>query len=356
MLHALAPIALQGIMMVLRVRRVQAETARWKFRSFIDPSIASRTEGPWVDFPLLALPNVPLELPGTTLEESEATHKNRCPREPVCRVLELLELPPDLKALVPRRWERVGEVIILRLPSALKLFRYKIAQAFALGLRASTVVQEVGAVTGVERVPCIEILYGDSTVTVHRENGVRFHLDVAKVMFSSGNVAERTHMARVGRPGEMVVDLFAGIGYFTLPLAVHGGARVVACEINPQAVEFLRGNVRLNHVEERVAVLAGDCRRVAPRGLADRVILGYLWEGPRFLPTALLALRGTGVLHFHALERRTWPGEPWAQVAAAAAALGRRVHLIQRRRVKSYAPGVEHVVLDVAVGRPGMGE
>ncbi len=342
--------------MVLRVPRGQAEEARCRFRSFIDVSRAPRKDGRWVGFPLLTLPEVPLEFPAATIEESETTRHDRFPREPIRRVLELLELQADLKALVPRRWERVGEVIVLRLPPGLRLFRYKIAEAFGQGLRASTVVEEVGGIAGVERAPRIEILYGDSTVTVHRENGVRFHLDVARVMFSSGNMAERIRMAQVARPGEVVVDLFAGIGYFTLPLAVHGGARVHACEINPEAAGFLRTNVRLNHVEDRVVVLEGDCRRVAPRGVADRVILGYLWGGPRFLPTALEALVSRGILHFHALQRRTRPGEPWQQVAAAALALDRKVQLIQRQRVKSYAPGVEHVVLDVAVDRPGVGE
>lgn len=75
--------------------------------------------------------------------------------------------------------------------------------------------------------------------------------------------------------GETVVDLYAGIGYYTLPLAVHArAARVVACEWNPDACLALRHNVAANGVGDRVEVLFGDNRvttRALPDGMADRV-------------------------------------------------------------------------------------
>jgi len=79
-----------------------------------------------------------------------------------------------------------------------------------------------------------ETIAGFKTETVHRENGVIFNLDARKVMFSAGNLKERMRMSLFGKD-EFVVDMFAGIGYFTLQMAVHSRPRkIMAIEMNPK--------------------------------------------------------------------------------------------------------------------------
>lgn len=74
-------------------------------------------------------------------------------------------------------------------------------------------------------------------------------------------------MACMPAAGDVVVDLFAGIGFYTLPLVARAGAaRAMACEWNPAAVEALRRNVQLNRLQGRVEVLPGDCREVCCAG------------------------------------------------------------------------------------------
>lgn len=69
----------------------------------------------------------------------------------------------------------------------------------------------------------------------------RYSWNVEKNMFSAGNVTERHRIASYKCENEVIVDLFAGIGYFTLPFLVHAKAKFVhACEWNPDAVEALR--------------------------------------------------------------------------------------------------------------------
>ena len=257
-------------------------------------------------------------------------------------------LPPGLAVHVPRRYERIGDVLLLKLPE-IGGGRERIAAAYADVLRAKSVVSDHG-VRGPWREPDVEVLFGGETETVHLEDGVRFRLDVARTMFSSGNVAERMRMGRVVRPGETVVDLFAGIGYFALPMAVHGRpARVVACEVNPAAFAYLEANVRLNcawSVEPRL----GDCREVAPPNAADRIVMGLL-RGKPYLDVAMRTAKHACVLHYHeAVPVEDVPDGPWSRVEAAAHRAKRRAELLAVHRIKSYAPRVAHVVLDVALG------
>ena len=82
-------------------------------------------------------------------------------------------------------------------------------------------------------------------------------------MFSRGNITEKLWIGSLDCSGETVVDLFAGIGYFTLPYLVHAGARVVhACEWNPDAVEALKRGLAENGVAERCTIHFGDCNEV----------------------------------------------------------------------------------------------
>jgi len=258
---------------------------------------------------------------------------------------------------LPRRWEKVGDVLLLRPPPDLAPWGDAIGRIYANVLGASTVVEDRARIHGPWRVPDIRRLWGDGTETVHVENGVRFKLDVAKVMFSSGNVGERGRMARIARPGETVVDLFAGIGYFSIPIAVHGQpSRVVSCEVNPTAFHYLQENIRLNRAGAVEARL-GDCREVAPAGVADRVIMGH-FGSVGYLPVAFRAMKDLATIHLHALLRRPAGEGPVAAPAAGAPdplfdrirmeaeSSGFRVDSLTMRRVKSYGPHRVHVVVD----------
>lgn len=232
-------------------------------------------------------------------------------------------------------------MLLVKLPPDLAPHGTAVAEAYAevLGCRA---VLEDGGVAGPLREPVTRPLLGASFETTHVENGVRFRLDPSRVMFSSGNVDDRTRFPRRVRAGEVVVDLFAGIGYWSVPIAVHARpARVVACELSPVAHGYLVENVKANGVAHVVEPRLGDCRDVAPRGVADRVLLGYLRGTADFLPTALQALRPEGgVLHYHeVVDARGWREHAPAPILAACP----DATIEEVRRVKSYGPGSTHV-------------
>ena len=274
------------------------------------------------------------------------------PFESIKKTLSLV-LPSGVVSRLPDKWEKIGTVVTIRLPDELRRYQEIIGKAYAEVLDCTTVLNDVGGISGVYREPFVEVISGSSmTETIHTENGIRFKLDPQKIMFSSGNMRERQRMATISNRHETVVDLFAGIGYFTLPMAVYSKPKMVfACEINPLAYRYLRANVVLNHVTDIVEPLLGDNRKIAPKDCADRVILGYLKEPLIFLPISLECLRNqSGVLHYHEIVPiESIPDLPLKHIETAAKNYHRFVELLKVNEIKSYAPGVDHVVLDVRI-------
>lgn len=160
------------------------------------------------------------------------------------------------------------------------------------------------------RSPDIELLLGEHGIVNHRDNHILYQFDVTRCMFSFGNVREKMRMADLDCSDEIVVDLFAGIGYFTLPLLIHAKAKhLYACEWNPDAIDALKKNLTLNKLEtSRYTVIEGDNRLNRPSNVAQRVLLGILPSCLDWMRTAIDCLnkKTGGILHCHDLvESRT---------------------------------------------------
>jgi len=266
-----------------------------------------------------------------------------------------LYIPPEMISRLPDKWEKIGTVVTLRLPQELQQQQEVIGKVYAKVLGCTTVLNERGGISGVYREPAVEVIFGSPmTETIHTENDIRFRLDPQKIMFSSGNLAERKRMATIAKTNETVVDLFAGIGYFTIPMAVYSKPKkIFACEINQLAYTFLCKNIVLNHVSSIVEPLFGDNRTTAPKDCAERVILGFLKNPHLFLPVAFECLRNQcGVLHYHeVVPIEMIRVQPMSHIESVAEQYHRSVELLGIKKIKSYAPRMNHVVLDVRIGR-----
>ncbi len=288
---------------------------------------------------------------------SGATRPPRGPRRPPAeRVRERVRAaagPADAEALPPG-YQRLGRVLLLRLPPALADHFALIGEAWRDELRVGTVLVRSGPIAGELREPAVVRIAGGSTETEVVEHGVRWRFDAARIMFAAGNRTERARLGRAVRPGEQVVDLFAGIGYFALPAArADASVRVTAVEKNPIAYRYLVENLRLNRVDARVVPMLGDNRQVAlPLARADRVVLGYLPDAVPWIPRALELVRPEGgVLHVHTVADAHGGNEHavGAVVRAVDGAGGELVEPARARAVKPYGPGRTHIVVDARV-------
>jgi tRNA wybutosine-synthesizing protein 2 len=245
-------------MLALRVPRERAEEARLLLSEdgILDKHHRIVHVDNYVEIPLLKEPDPTtseklMNLGAEVIDEREYEWRETF-KEPLKNILKRIEIPEEIKTKLPSRWELLGHVLILKIDDGLNDWLDEIARAYSEELDARTVLRDVGGIEGEFREPVLELIMGTETETMHIENGVKYKLDAAKLMFSSGNVDERIRMASVCRKDEIVVDMFAGIGYFTLPMAVHSSPeKIYAYEINPLAHKYLVENLKLNKVEQR---------------------------------------------------------------------------------------------------------
>ncbi|XP_071425468.1 tRNA wybutosine-synthesizing protein 2 homolog isoform X2 [Pithys albifrons albifrons] len=301
----------------------------------------------------------------------------------------------ELERDVPHAWQRHGDLVLLSEDSFRAALWERLGpalwEAVASALGARRVARRGRVLPDGERTPSVTLLLGQDGWVEHVDNGIRYTFDVTKCMFSPGNITEKLRVASLPCSGEVLVDLYAGIGYFTLPFLVHAGAAFVhACEWNVHAVEALRRALVLNGVQDRCRVHHGDSRQLELRDTADRVNLGLIPSSEGGWPVACRVLKKDtgGILHIHhnvetppapppvllaeqgsqeaqhpmedtgkgtvgARVRAEW--KRWAEATATRIqGLLAELHgwpwrtsILHVEAVKSYAPHVHHLVLDL---------
>ena len=243
---------------------------------------------------------------------------------------------------IPSSYQILGEVMLLKFLRCNDTEKKKIARCI---LELYPDVKTVCEITGIEgelRRPVVKKLAGNGTETTHKESGILYMLDVSKVMFSKGNHFERKRLLGQVTSREIIVDMFAGIGYFSLPLSKHV-KKIYAIEKNPDAFHYLKKNIALNKASNMEAMNA-DCRDVSIVG-ADRVLMGYFPGTEKFLPFASRFLKKNGILYFHNVYKED---ELWTKAEEHLKILG-KFRILSKKKVKSVGPRMWHVVLDVQV-------
>jgi tRNA wybutosine-synthesizing protein 2 len=331
------------------VPRLDAETIRKRLNSkgYVRKDVRIIEQGGYVLLPLTdRVDRSVIDEEGLEIVEGDPRERE-CYRTPFDIIKERLALPDRLADLLPYKWEMLGDVLIAKFPVELRPAIKRIAETYAAELKAKTVLDERGYIDGVFRTPRMEIVYGTETETIHHEGTILYKLDATKLMFSSGNFDEKKRMGELDCTGETVVDMFAGIGYFTLPLAKMAHAkRVIACEINPLAYSYLQQNIKLNGVEEVVETYLGDNRTLPYENVADRIVMGYIGSTEASLPKAMRLIKKGGIIHYH--DVCSIDEIPEKMVDAIAEAAGeKQFEVLQVKEVKAYAPCKSHMVIDV---------
>ncbi|MHA1986086.1 MAG: class I SAM-dependent methyltransferase [Promethearchaeota archaeon] len=262
-------------------------------------------------------------------------------------------------SLLPRGFQTLGNIIILKLnPQLLEKIKI-IGQAYLdLLPKMRSVYINKGRVIGSFREPeNIEFLLGeDNPIVDHREHGITYRFNITKIMFSQGNLNERKFLSTLVKKGEIVVDMFAGMGYFSLAIAKHSEVgHIYSIELNPIAYQTLLENIKINHLEEKIIAINGDCKKeviaLSKSGVrADRVIMGVFPAPKDYIKEALSLVKEEGtVYHYEGVVEKDEYITLFKEFEKVCQEEQFNCILESHRFVKSYGPKLFHTVLDILV-------
>jgi len=210
------------------------------------------------------------------------------------------KLEPWELELLYKSYDMIGDIAIIRIPDSLKHRSKIVAEAIMqTQKRVKTVLGQASPVSGELRLRKLEWVAGEKkTETTYKEYGCLFKVDLERCYFSPRLSHERMRISHQVRSGEVVVNMFSGVGCYSIIIAKHSAAeKIYSIDINPTAVQYMRENVKVNRAGERVVPIQGDAKNVIEERLqnvADRVLMPLPKRAYEYLDYAVLALKPTG--------------------------------------------------------------
>jgi tRNA (guanine37-N1)-methyltransferase len=262
-------------------------------------------------------------------------------------------VPEDLLGFNPS-YEVIGDIALLEDPDLDKEKASKIADALLQTQpNIKTVLKPLTPVIGEFRTREFELIAGEpKTETVHREYGCRYKVDLARAYFTPRLSTERARILSWIKEGETVVDMFAGVGPYSILLAKSKKpSKVIAIDKNPDAVHYLKENIILNSVKN-IEAIEGDAREEAKKfaGTADHVIMNLPHNAYEFIDSAVLLTKPGGIIHYYGITPEDDLFESSIKlIAEAAERAGRQIEVLEKRIVRSYAPYQYNICIEVRI-------
>ena len=201
-------------------------------------------------------------------------------------------------------FDQIGNIIVVRIPESLVSKKKIIGETLLEQVKtADSVFYQSSAVEGDFRTRNLELLAGeDKTETEYKEYGCRFIVDVEKVFFSPRLSTERERIANLVKDGEVVINMFGGVGMFSIMAAKKKKCIVYNLDINPIASQLCEKNIERNKLAGKVISINGDASQIVKEQLGnkgDRTLMLLPERSDEFLDSALLATKNQGVIHYY---------------------------------------------------------
>ena len=201
-------------------------------------------------------------------------------------------------------FDQIGDIIIVRIPDSLLPKKKLIGETLLKEVKiAKSVFYQASAVEGNYRTRDLEILAGeDNTETEYKEFGCKFRVDVKNAFFSPRLSTERERIANLVKDGEIVVNMFAGVGMFSIMAAKKKKCTVYSIDINPIAAKLCEKNVSSNKLQGKVISINGDASNIIKERLenqSDRTLMLLPERSDEFLQSAINATKDGGIIHYY---------------------------------------------------------
>jgi len=288
----------------LVVERRLGEATRQKLvaAGAIREDLAIQHEGSRLAFPLRPEAVVPPDWGETTVREFEPRAS-----EPTAEYRDLLGWPAAERQRLPRSFDVVGDVVLIRLPDELEPRAAEVGEALLKFVPGARLVGLDRGVHGPDRRRAVQRIAGSGAWrTRHRENGLEFDVDLEKAYFSPRLAREHARIAEEVRTGDRVLDLCCGVGPFAVTIARDGRARSIrAVDANPEAVALLRQTLSRYPFGGRVSAIEALLEEFVPSATeAERVLLNLPREGTKYAALVAPLVAPGGSLYYYEIVAR----------------------------------------------------
>jgi len=261
----------------------------------------------------------------------------------------LVDVPEEVRPLLPSSYDVLGTVAVVKMADEVQPYSEQVGRAILATQKSIRTVCIDSGVADQFRTRRIKVVAGEkATETTHKEYGMTYRLDVSRVFFSPRLATERETVSKQVLPGEVVIDMFAGIGPFALLIAKTRKPKVVyAIDLNPDAIAYMKENMAINKVANVVPVL-GDARaEVAKLEQADRIVMNLPHQASEYLADALKVLKPGGIVHYYEILEEKDLADRVERIIMISKSAGRVSKELARRRVKSYSPTMNFYAFDI---------
>jgi tRNA (guanine37-N1)-methyltransferase len=263
---------------------------------------------------------------------------------------DLVAVPNDLRRYLPTSFDVIGKVAILKVPDELEGYVEDIGKAILEACKGVRSVARDSGVRGEYRVRDLEVIAGEEDLeTEYTEYGLTYLVDPSKAYFSPRLATERWRVAGAVGEGEVVLDLFSGVGPYAIMIAKHSPAKEVhAVDSNPEAVRYLEENIRRNKVSVE-AHRMDAVEALATLPTSHRIIMDHPHGAKDCLQDAVDTIADGGTIHFYEILGRAAVDERVHQLEHLSAPTGPFVEVVETREVREYSPSMIHAAFDIRV-------
>ncbi|MDF2426162.1 MAG: class I SAM-dependent methyltransferase family protein [Nitrosopumilus sp.] len=254
-------------------------------------------------------------------------------------------------------FDQIGEIIIVRIPDSLLSKKEIIGKTLLDEVKiVRSVFYQASAVEGEFRTRSLEILAGeDNTETEYREFGCRFTVDVKNAFFSPRLSTERERIANLIQNGEVMTNMFAGIGMFSITAAKKKKCTVYSLDINPVASKLCEINIGLNKLAGNIISINGDASEIIKEQLvnkSDRTLMVLPERSDEFLESAINTTKDGGIIHYYShihADKKTDAGklseEHYLKVTPV------KSEILNSKIVRAVGPRFYQTVVDIKISK-----